>query len=102
VELTGSHMMQRETSRASRLPFAAPSAFSSTAADVERFQASLRIGQQHHHAMIDAIERRQGARAEALAREHAKLAQTNIETAYRERSELNIPVPQLALVVSVD
>lgn len=98
ARLAGSDLIKTEVERASRLPFAAPSAFSSSKDDITRFKTSLIVGQQHHHALVQAIERGEGARADALAREHAHLAKTNIEVAYRDRAENNRIVPQLALV----
>lgn len=96
--LAGNELLHREIERAGQLPFAAPSAFSSNKHDFSRFKTSLVIGQQHHHALVQAIERGEGARAEALAREHAQLGRANVEVAYRERNEHNRSVPQLALV----
>ncbi len=96
--LAGNKMIEREVERASQLPFAAPSAFTSTEQDMRRFHTSLVVGQQHHHALVESIERGEGARAEALAREHAHLAKTNIEVAYRERKEKNHVAPLLALI----
>lgn len=96
--LAGNDMIVREIERASRLPFAAPSAFSSGSHDLERFKTSVLIGQQQHHALVESIERGEGARAEALAREHAHLAKTNIEVAYRERDENDREMPSLALI----
>lgn len=98
VRLAGNELIRSEVERANRLPFAAPSAFSSNAGDQARFKTSLIVGQQHHHALVQAIERGEGTRAEALAREHAHLAKTNIEVAYRERAENSCEIPQLALV----
>jgi GntR family transcriptional regulator of vanillate catabolism len=39
------------------------------------------ISQEHHHGIVDAISKRQGARAESLAREHAHLTRRNLEIA---------------------
>jgi GntR family transcriptional regulator of vanillate catabolism len=36
--------------------------------------------------VVDAIERREGARAEALMREHARIAHRNLENALRNQS----------------
>ena len=36
------------------------------------------VGHEQHHAILEAVERRQGTRAEALAREHAQLSR-NLE-----------------------
>jgi len=39
------------------------------------------ISQEHHHRIVDAIARRQGTRAESLAREHVQLTRRNFEIA---------------------
>ncbi len=100
AELAENALIKREIERANQLPFAAPSSFSSNSDDFIRFKNSLVIGQHHHRALVQAIERGEGARAEALAREHAQLSRANIEVAYLERSENNIKVPQLALITT--
>ena len=41
----------------------------------------LTIAQDHHHCAVRAIEDREGARAEALMREHARLAHRNLQLA---------------------
>lgn len=96
--LAGSDMIRQEVERACRLPFAAPSAFSSSRDDLVRFKTTLIVGHEQHKALIQAIERGEGSRAEALAREHARLAQTNVEVALQERAEGSQSLPQLALV----
>jgi GntR family transcriptional regulator of vanillate catabolism len=97
--LAGSDMIKQEVERACRLPFAAPSAFSSGRNDLVRFKTTLIVGHEQHKALIQAIERGEGARAEALAREHARLAQTNVEVALQERADGSQCLPQLALVM---
>jgi len=37
------------------------------------------MAHRHHLGIVDAIERKQGTRAESLGREHALLARTNLE-----------------------
>ncbi len=98
ASLAGNDIIKREVERASCLPFAAPSAFASSQHDLERFKISVIVGQQHHHALVESIERGQGSRAEAMAREHANLAKTNTEVAYQERQENNRDIPLLALI----
>ena len=98
-ELCGSHVVTREVSRMTQLPFASPSAFLEHRSMQPAFRQSLVIGQSHHRAIIDAIARRQGARAEAIAREHASLAKSNLEMAIRSGT-LPISMPALALVAS--
>jgi hypothetical protein len=48
------------------------------------------IAQAQHRAIVEAIANREGARAESVAREHARFARQNLETALAqpEQSEL--------------
>ena len=55
------------------------------------------MGQAQHRAMLEAIEARQGARAEALAREHARLARRNLDAVLKDR-RLVEKVPGLRLL----
>jgi GntR family transcriptional regulator of vanillate catabolism len=48
--------------------------------------------------LIEAIERRQGARAESLAREHARLALANLEIVVNHRDVLT-RLPGAALIM---
>ena len=91
--LSGSETIRRE-----RLPFASPSAFLDKQADVSAFRQSLLVGQAQHKAIVNAIELREGGRAEALAREHARLARQNLEYVIVEDRSLLRRVPALALV----
>jgi GntR family transcriptional regulator of vanillate catabolism len=98
AQLCGSFIVEEEVQRANRFPFAAPSAFPTQIEKTDRFLASLVVGQQHHHDIVDAIENNQGSRAEHLAREHARLANRNVEIAYADKQRDAEKVPQLALV----
>lgn len=100
ASLAANDLIKQEVERASHLPFAAPSAFSSGREDVERFRTSLIVGQHHHKALVQAIERGEGARADALAREHAQLGLANIEAAYHDRVQNKRKAPQLALITT--
>lgn len=95
--LSGSRIIAREIERVARLPFAGPSAFMNTQSDVPEFRASLVIGQAQHRAIANAIELREGARAEAVAREHARLARLNLDFVMENRGEMK-DVPGIALV----
>ena len=44
----------------------------------------MTISQMHHRAIIDAIANREPTRAEALAREHSRLARTSLEMVLRD------------------
>ena len=41
----------------------------------------LVVAQDQHRQVLDAIERREGSRAEAIMREHSRLAQRNLREA---------------------
>lgn len=97
-ELAESAIIAREVSRTSRLPLASPSAFLQGQAFQPEFLSSLIQAQQQHKAIIDAIGHREGARAEALAREHARLARKNLERAMSTDTGGAKRVPGLALV----
>lgn len=98
--LSGSDIVRREVERATRLPFASPSAFLPDKADIAAFRKSLYTAQDQHWAIVTAIADREGARAEAVAREHARIARRNLEYIMVEDRSLIGRVPGLALVVS--
>ena len=98
--LCGSETVRREVERASRLPFASPSAFLPNRADIDAFRRSLTGAQEQHRAIVSAIAAREGCRAEALARDHARTARHNLEYILVKDRSLIKRVPGLALVVA--
>ena len=94
-----SQTIKREIERVTSLPFASPSAFLDKQSDVPAFRRSLYGAQAQHRAIVEAIELREGARAEALAREHARLARQNLEFVLDQDRSLLRRVSALALVV---
>lgn len=96
--LSGSAILRRELERAVALPFASPSAFLEVQESIPFFRRSLGSGQAQHRAIVEAVERRQSARAEAIAREHAQLARRNFEYILSENRGLLAQVPGLALL----
>ena len=89
----------RQIERVSALPFASPSSFVMAQSALAETRQILQIAQDHHHVVIDAIENREGARAEAVMHEHAQLAARNLRLALRNRTHLEL-LPALALVRS--
>jgi len=84
--LSGSRVIERELERVSRLPFAGPSAFiPHKEYFVSHRRRSLDLAQAQHRAIVEAIVAREGARAEHLAREHARTARNDMEHVLRER-----------------
>lgn len=76
---SGSAVLQGEIARVTRLPFASPSAFLPDRSRLTAFRRTLIVGQSEHRAIVEAMAAREGARAEALAREHARAARRNVE-----------------------
>ena len=100
AELCRSDVLLRELERVRGLPFASPSAFVLGGPEAAR---SLIVAQSQHHALVAAIAAREGARAEALAREHALTARANlIDTSASQGGNLFRPAegfPGQALIV---
>jgi len=97
VRLAKNEMLRSTLDRVISLPFASPSALVFARSKLPRSAEMQTIGQAQHHAIVDAIERRQGSRAEAVAREHARLSRQNLEMVLSD-SELLSCVPGGALI----
>ena len=98
-ELSGSAPVIREIDRVSALPFASPSGFVMAQSALPEAHQILLIAQDHHRIVLDAIENREGGRAEAVMREHARLAARNLRLVLRNRAHLDL-LPALALLKS--
>ncbi|PWL35813.1 GntR family transcriptional regulator [Marivita sp. XM-24bin2] len=98
ARLSGSQLMQREADRVSRLPLASPSAFLRDQELIPDFAASLIRAQHQHRAILEAIRAREGARAEHLAREHARLARRNLDYLANAGPGVATRVPGLSLL----
>lgn len=70
-------------------PFASPSAMLPMQSSMEEGQQWMRQAHRTHHALVQAIERGQGSRAQALGEEHVEIARMNLEYAL-ERPELAV------------
>ena len=88
AEMCGSHVVQRQLERAKTLPFASPNGFVFASALSPRARDTLVVAQAQHRGVVDAIERREGARAEALMREHARIARQNLDEALRSHQSM--------------
>ena len=81
--------------RVKRLPFASPSGFVVADSESPRALRSLMLAQEQHREVIDAIEHREGARAEALMKEHSRIARRNLREAMRSPETTRVPGAQL-------
>jgi GntR family transcriptional regulator of vanillate catabolism len=79
VHLAKSDALGRAIENVVALPFASPGALLASQAALTREQEVLVVAQHQHRAMLEAVRARHGARAEEIAREHARLAMLNLE-----------------------
>lgn len=80
-DMAQSPTVARQLEKVFSLPFASPSGFVLTKARSSQARDMLMVAQDQHRQVLDAIERREGARAEFILREHARLAQRNLREA---------------------
>lgn len=97
VGLAGSAALSRQLARACALPFASPSALVPVQTRSPTMQHILVVAQDQHRCVLDAIERREGGRAEAIMREHARIAHRNLERAFADGNDMDL-VPGAALI----
>lgn len=90
-EMAGSDTLQREIERVVRLPFASPSGFVVVQANSPRARDMLIVAQDQHRQVLEAIAAGEGARAEAIMREHSRLAQRNLREAVQSRTLERMP-----------
>ena len=95
--LSANRMLVNTIEQVIRLPFAAPGALVFGDAEVAEAQRTADLAQSQHRAIVEAIEGRQGARAEALAREHALIAWKNLERALANK-DLFARMPGASLI----
>jgi GntR family transcriptional regulator, vanillate catabolism transcriptional regulator len=89
LKIARSPLLERALEGIVSLPFAGPSAFVLTEAELPQSRMILVVAHRHHAGLIEAVEQRQGARAESLAREHARIALTNLEIVLRHGEMLD-------------
>jgi GntR family transcriptional regulator, vanillate catabolism transcriptional regulator len=97
LSLAKSPPLRRSVERANAFPFAAPNAFILAHAQRKEGREVVTISQMHHRAIVDAIGNREATRAEAVAREHSRLARTSLEMALRDKRMLT-RVPGASLI----
>jgi GntR family transcriptional regulator of vanillate catabolism len=103
LKAAGSRVLERALEGILSLPFAGPSAFVLAEAELPQSRTILVIAHRHHAGMLEAITSRQGARAESLAREHARIALTNLEIVLEHREVLaRLPGASLLALPAVD
>jgi GntR family transcriptional regulator of vanillate catabolism len=85
VATSGSRMLRRAIAHACSLPFASPSAFLKRQSISPELRELFLISADQHCGIVDAIRNHEGQRAEALTREHARVARRNLEDALKNQ-----------------
>jgi GntR family transcriptional regulator, vanillate catabolism transcriptional regulator len=98
VQLAKSRPLEQAIARVEALPFASPSAFVQVQADLPESHRILYVAQTQHRGILEAIELGEGSRAEALAREHARMARRNLDVALTSEGGLE-RLPGASLIV---
>ena len=90
-ELSGSSVIAKELERVCGLPFASPSGFVIVQANTPKARDMLVVAQDQHWQVLDAIDRREGSRAESLMREHSRIAQRNLREVVQSQTLNQLP-----------
>ena len=96
-EMAGSALVSRQLEKATALPFASPNGFVMAQAVGPHARDVLVVAQAQHRMEIEAIVQREGSRAEALMREHARIARRNLQQALQSHKTLQL-VPGASLI----
>ena len=88
VKLAGNEVLRRSVEQVNRLPFASPSGLLLLNKNLAASMEVVPLAQEQHRGLVDAIQHREGSRAEALAREHSRIPRRNLELALANRSFL--------------
>lgn len=79
---SSSSVIERQLEKVMSLPFASASAFVMVQSIDPGGRDVLVLAQAQHRSLLQAIRQREGARAEALMREHARIAHHNLQSAF--------------------
>lgn len=90
AEMAGSALVARQLDKAMALPFASPNGFVMAQSVGPRARDILVVAQEQHRMVVEAIVQREGARAEGLMREHARIARRNLQQALRSHQSLQL------------
>lgn len=91
LDLSRSTMLRRSLERVLALPFASPNAFVAAEPDSQEWRETLIVSLSQHRAITDAIANHEGSRAEAVAREHSRMARRSVILALDARRYDEIP-----------
>jgi GntR family transcriptional regulator of vanillate catabolism len=96
-DMADSPTIARQLEKVLSLPFASPSGFVVMQAHSQRARDMLVVAQDQHRQVLDAIEQREGSRAESIMREHSRLAQRNLREVLAGHATVHAPASMPAL-----
>lgn len=99
IALAESFIIERTLEHVLTLPFASPNAFVMAQAELGQAWKVFYVAQEQHKNIIEAIENREGARADALAQEHAYLSLQTLQRALKDKTVLS-QLPAFKLVMT--
>ncbi|MFO1330812.1 MAG: GntR family transcriptional regulator [Rubrivivax sp.] len=99
LQACGNKALQRAVALNDKLPFAPASAMLPMQGHLDRDRDWMLYAHRQHHMLVDALQRGQGERAQALAVEHTEVAQTNLRLALQRRTDTEKVLPAIRLVV---
>ncbi len=88
ILLSNSFVVERTLNHITNLPFASPNAFTLAQSEMDESWKIFFVAQEHHRGIVEAIEHREGQRAESLAREHARLSLQTLRRILGQQSTL--------------
>ncbi|HUI57226.1 MAG TPA: GntR family transcriptional regulator [Bryobacteraceae bacterium] len=91
LDLAKSSMLRRSLEQVLALPFASPNAFAASEFKSSDWGDTLMVAQWQHRAIAEAIANKEGGRAEAIAREHSRMARRSVIKAFEEKRIHGIP-----------
>ncbi|MGH8221278.1 MAG: GntR family transcriptional regulator [Steroidobacteraceae bacterium] len=94
LDESGSAILAESLERVGRIPFAGPQALAFDRARLEDMYDMLHYAHRQHHGIVDALERGQSARVEALMREHAGVVKDSLNVASLPVAGPDIPFNQ--------
>jgi len=99
LEACGNRALQRAVALNDKLPFAPASAMLPMQGQVTLDRDWMLYAHRQHHMLFHALQRGEGARAQALANEHTEVAQFNLRQALERREDSERYMPAIRLVV---
>lgn len=98
IEGCGNTALARTIEMLNGLPFAAASAMLPMQSSIDEGHESMQLAHRQHHALVQAMERGQGFRAQALCEEHVEIARMNLDFALERPDVAAQVLPGIGLV----